>query len=84
VSSSENRQALIAFLESVAKPGRRLDGIGDDTDLVQADILDSFALIQTITYLEERYDLDLLALGIDPGDLATIGGALGAIARAGR
>ena len=80
---SSRRRALVEFLNSVAKPGSRVDDVDDDTNLVQAGIVDSFALIQIIFYLEQNYALNLPALGIDPADLATIGGMLAAIARAG-
>jgi acyl carrier protein len=77
------RQALVEFLNSVAKPGSGIDRVDDATNLIQADIVDSFALIQIIFYLEQNYALNLQALGIDPADLATIGGILAAIARSG-
>ena len=76
------RAALIAFLETVVKPERDLAGIDDDTNLVRADLIDSFALIQVIFHLEQEHGVDLSALGIDPVDLNTIGGMLAAIARA--
>jgi acyl carrier protein len=76
------RRALVEFLNSVAKPGSRVDDVDDDTNLIRAGIVDSFALIQIIFYLEQNYDLDLPALGIDPADLGTIGGMLAAIASA--
>ena len=58
-------------------------GITDDTNLIRTDVLDSFAVIQIIHHLEERYGMNLPALGIDPADLTTIGGMLEAIRRAG-
>jgi acyl carrier protein len=83
MAAPSTRQALVEFLNSVAKPGCALDGVDDDTNLVRAGIIDSFALIQIIFYLEQNYDLNLQALGIDPADLGSIGGMLAAIARAG-
>jgi acyl carrier protein len=77
------RRALVGFLNSVARPGSFVDGVDDDTNLIRAGIVDSFALIQVIFYLEQNYDLNLQALGLDPADLGTIGGILAAIARAG-
>jgi acyl carrier protein len=76
------RRTLVEFLNSVAKPGSRVDDVDDDTNLIRAGIVDSFALIQIIFYLEQNFDLNLPALGIDPADLGTIGGMLAAIARA--
>ncbi len=51
----------------------------DDMNLVQAGVLDSFALIQIIFYLEQNYGLNLQKLGIDPADLVSIGGMMSAI-----
>lgn len=76
------RNELVCFLNTVTKPGFMLDGIDDDTNLVDAGIMDSLALIQIIFYLEENHDLYLQSLGIDPGDLATINGILASIERA--
>lgn len=75
-------QELVSFLNTVAKPGYRTDGIAVDTNLIDAGIIDSLALIQIIVYLEQNHDLNLQALGIDPGDLGTIDGILAAITRA--
>lgn len=75
------REGLIEFLNTVAKPGSSIDDIDDDTDLIQAGVIDSFALIQIITYLEQNYDLNLQRLGIDPIALGTIGGIIAAISR---
>lgn len=76
------RAALLEFLDSVAKPGHLVAAFDDETNLVRADVIDSFALIQIIFYLEQQHGLDLPALGIDPADLVSIGGMLTAIQRA--
>lgn len=77
------RMRLIDFLQSVARPGSDLDSVEDDRNLIATEIMDSFALIQVISYLEENYDLNLQRMGIDPADLSTIGGMLSVISRAG-
>ena len=76
-------EELLGFLHTVARPGCLLDDVDDNTNLIDAGIIDSFALIQIILYLEQEYDLRLQTLAIDPGDLGTIDGILAAIARAG-
>jgi hypothetical protein len=77
-----HREKLLVFLDTVAKPGSCTGDInGDDTNLVHEDIVDSFAIIHNIYYLEQDYGINLLALGIDPADLVTIGGMLSAIER---
>ena len=77
----KQRQELVGFLNTVARPGYQLDGVDDDTNLIDAGIIDSFALIQIIFFIEQEYDLDLSVLRIDPGDLGTVNGILAAIAR---
>ena len=82
VEMREHREKLVAFLNSVAKPGCRVGEIdADNTNLVQSGVVDSFAIIQIIFYLEQTYDLNLPALGIDPADLVSIDGMLSAIER---
>jgi len=76
------RDELLVFLNSVARPGCQVDDIEDDRNLIDADIIDSFALIQIISWLEQKHGLNLQEVGIDPADLGRIGGILDAIARA--
>lgn len=76
------RSGLVEFLRTVAIPGCSLDDIEDSINLIDAGIIDSFALIQVIFYLEQNHGCDLAALGIDPADLGSIKGILAAIQRA--
>jgi len=76
------REKLVNFLNSVARPGCQVDDIEDDRNLIDADIIDSFALIQIISWLEQNHGLNLQELGIDPADLGRIDRILDAITRA--
>ena len=76
------REELISFLNSVARPGCRVDDMEDNRNLIDADVIDSFALIQIISWLEQNHGLNLQELGIDPADLGRIDGILDAIGRA--
>ena len=80
-SRQQQREELVGFLNSVARPGGQVEGVDDNTNLVDEGIIDSFALIQIISYLEQEYDLRLQELGIDPGDLGSVNGILTAIER---
>jgi len=82
VDPQQQRSELVDFLRTVAKPGCSLDDMDDEVNLIWADIIDSFALIQIIFYLEQNYHIDLRKLGIDPADLTSIGGILAAVNRA--
>ena len=75
------REDLLRFLVTVARPDQHIQGVADDFNLIDAGLIDSFALIQIILYLEERFGLNIRKDGIDTGDLASVGGILGAIAR---
>ena len=82
MSTEEHRERLIAFLNTVARPGQVVGEGGDDeSNLVQANVVDSFAVIQIIFYLEENYGVDLPAMGIDPADLVSIAGMMSVIER---
>lgn len=79
---NEHRDRLLAFLESIARPGFQASQVvDDDENLVQAGLVDSFALIQIIFYLEKSYGLNLQKLGIDPADLVSVNGILAAVRR---
>jgi hypothetical protein len=41
-------------------------------------------MVQIIVHLEQAHAIDLLASGIDPAELSTIGGILRSIERAGK
>lgn len=78
----EHREKLVTFLNNVATPGSDVGAIDDDKkNLVRSGVVDSFAVIQIIFYLEQTYNIDLPALGIDPIDLVSIEGMLSAIER---
>ena len=84
MSRDANRRAIIEFLNTVVEPGHRVDGLPDDCNLMDAGLLDSFAAVQVILHLEERYSVDLQETGIDPASLNSIGGILDAIDQSGR
>lgn len=77
------RSSLVQFLNSIARPGSSVDDVDDGTNLIQQGLIDSFAVIQIISYLEQEHDVNLHALGIDPTSLSSVGGILAAISRAG-
>lgn len=83
MDQQEVRSGLVEFLRTVATPGCNLDDVDDSINLIDAGMIDSFALIQVIFYLEQNHGCDLHALGIDPADLSSIKGILSAIQRAG-
>ncbi len=78
------REDLLAFLDTIARPGIEPSSFSDDTNLIDEGAIDSLALIQIISYLEQKHGLDLQARGVDPNDLGSVSGIMGAIERARR
>jgi acyl carrier protein len=76
------RAELIEFLNSVVRPGQDVTGVDDEINLIDSGVMDSLALIQIISYLEQTHNLLLYKLGIDPSDLGSVNGILNAIERA--
>lgn len=77
----QRREELVRFLRSVQKPGRPIEGIGDHDRLVGVGLIDSLALLQIVTYLENNYDIDFSILGVDPEQLGSIASILDLIER---
>ena len=84
VSTEQQRADLLGFLKTIVKPGGNLDQAADEDNLFDASIVDSLAIIQIIVYLEQSHGVNLSAQGIDPTELASIGGILKAIENAPR
>lgn len=82
MDKDRTRERLVEFLGSVARAGSHVEDADDGTNLIRAGVMDSFAVIQIISYLEQNHDVDLIESGIDPTELATIGGMLAAIGNA--
>jgi len=76
----DTRAALIRFLGTIARPGQSAERVTDEQNLVDAGVIDSLAMVQIILYLEKEHGVDLLKAGLDPAELATVGGILRAIA----
>ncbi len=66
------RRELIAYLRTIAHPGRDVDGIGDEINLFETGVLDSLAVIEIIEYLEQKHGLDFARRGLQPADLTTL------------
>jgi acyl carrier protein len=78
---AQRAHALFEFLRTIQRPDRPLDGADERTSLVDAGLIDSLALLEIVTYLEESYGLDFGETGVDPEALTSIGGILDLIER---
>jgi len=81
MSTAQKKQQLIDFLLSIQRPDYPHDGIDETSSLVESGLIDSLALLQIVTYLEQTYHIDFAERGIDPGDLRSVQSILELIAR---
>ena len=72
---------LIQFLRTIQRPDFPLQEIDGELSLVESGLIDSLALLQIITYLEQTYDIDFREKGIDPGEIKSVNAILELIAR---
>jgi acyl carrier protein len=75
----QRRQDLIRFLREIQKAGLPVESLNDSDELVASGLIDSLALLQIVTYLEEAYGIDFSVRGVDPEQLGSIGSILGLI-----
>lgn len=76
----QNKEHLIEFLQTIQRPDFPLNEITEEMSLVESGLVDSLALLQIITYLENTHDLDFRDQGVNPGDLHSVGAILDLIA----
>ncbi len=77
----KHKDDLIKFLRTIQRPDYPLETIDDDMSLTEAGLIDSLAILQIITYLEENCDLDFRETGIDPGELRSVNAILDLLER---
>jgi acyl carrier protein len=77
----QRKSDLIQFLRTIQRPDFPLQEIDSELSLVESGLIDSLALLQIITYLEQTYDIDFREKGIDPGDLRSVNAILEFVAR---
>ena len=81
MNAEQKKQALIDFLLSIQRPDYPHNDIDETSSLVESGLIDSLALLQIVTYLEQTYRIDFADRGIDPGDLRSVQSILELIAR---
>jgi len=77
----QRKSDFIQFLRTIQRPDFPLQEIDGDLSLVESGLIDSLALLQIITYLEQTYDIDFREKGIDPGELRSVNAILEFVAR---
>lgn len=76
-ATREQRKAeLFRFLRTIQKAGLPVESLGEHERLVDSGLIDSLAILQIVSYLEETYRIDFSVRGVDPEQLGSIGGIL--------
>lgn len=81
MSRAEDRQKLVAFLETIRRPDIALEAVDERDGLVSSGLIDSLALLEIITFLETEFGLDFSVTGVDPDQLGSIADILDLIER---
>lgn len=76
-----SRQSLIDFLRTIQRADYPHAVIDEQSSLVESGLIDSLALLQIVTYLEETHGVNFSERGIDPEDLRSVSSILDLIAR---
>jgi acyl carrier protein len=79
MNRERNREDLISFLRTIQRPDFPLQQIDENLMLTESGLIDSLALLQIVTYLEQTYNIDFRET--DPGELRSVGSILDLIAR---
>ncbi|HET9853801.1 MAG TPA: acyl carrier protein [Methylomirabilota bacterium] len=79
-----HRERVLEFLRTIQKPDRPLDTVAETDSLVESGLIDSLALLEIVTFLEEQYRIDFAAVGLEPEQLTSVSGILDLIEREAR
>jgi acyl carrier protein len=71
MDQNQLRETIVRYLKDNASVGP--DGIGgDDRDLIEDGVIDSFGLLGLITFLEEQFKIRIDASEIDPAQFNSV------------
>lgn len=77
----ELRRQIVAYLQTIARPGADFSAVNDDDNLFDQGLLDSLAVIQVIQFIEQRYGVRFRGGTVDPAELASLSGIMRICAR---
>lgn len=67
---------LIKFLGTIQRPDYSIEEIDENQSLIESGLIDSLAVLQIVSYLEEIHNINFLEKGLDPGQLSSVGAIL--------
>lgn len=71
-TDAEIKNALREYIVTQFLPGENLDAIKDDTELLTSGVLDSIGTVKLVSFLEEKYGIELEAYEISVDYLNTL------------
>jgi acyl carrier protein len=66
------REVVKAFILENFLPGEDARNLSDDTELKESGILDSLSTLKLVTFLEERFKVELEASDLDAANLSSV------------
>lgn len=81
MSRETHKTRLIAFLETICRPGARVDPADEATGLIAAGLIDSLAMLEIIGFLEREYGIGFQDPDVDPNDVSSVARILDLIER---
>ena len=75
----QKKNDLIGFLRTIQRLDYPNGAIDENSSLIESGLIDSLALLQIVTYLEQTYNIDFREIGIDPTELRSVGSILNLI-----
>ncbi len=78
----QRKADLIHFLCIIQRPDFSIEDMDDSQSLIESGLIDSLAVLQIVSYLEEPYNIDFRERGVVPGELSSVGAILDLIERA--
>jgi len=73
---AQRAERLMRFLRTIQKPGHQLNGLDERASLIESGLIDSLAVLEIVSYLEDTYGIEFVEKGVDPEELSSIGGIL--------
>ena len=68
----ETREVVRGFILENFLPGEDPKNLTDETELKESGILDSMSTLKLVTFLEDRFGIELEAQDLDAGNLASV------------
>ncbi len=72
----QRKADLIKFLGTIQRPDYSIEEIDENQSLIESGLIDSLAVLQIVSYLEENHNINFLEKGLDPGQLSSVGAIL--------